>query len=337
VRSGGRIEKMETSMNNRRQMLQAALALTSLSAAPGGATARAEALYPSLRLFIPANPGGGWDGLGRAIEHVVRRAGLVDAVQVENVGGAGGTVGLPRFLTQYRNRPEGLMVAGSVMVGAAIANKSAAGVLDVAPVARLTEEVSVLVVPPDSPITDIRGLLDRLKSNPGAVSVAGGSAGGTEHITLGLMLKALGRSAREASYVAYSGGGPAQAAVLGGQVVAAISGISEFGEQIRAGRLRALATTGERRAGPDVPTLKESGVDVALPTWRGVFCAPGLSAPQKAALVSLMERMHETPEWREILAQRGWDDAWLPSEAFGRFLAREVAETTAVLKDIGLA
>jgi putative tricarboxylic transport membrane protein len=322
---------------NRRQMLQAALALPPTALAFGGAPAQAAALYPTLRLFIPANPGGGWDGLGRAIEHVVRQVGFADAVQVENVGGAGGTVGLPRFLAQYRNRPEGLMVAGSVMVGAAIANKSPAGVLDVAPIARLTEEVSVFVVPPDSPIQNMQGLLDRLKANPGAVSVAGGSAGGTEHITLGLILKALGRSAREASYVAYSGGGPAQAAVLGGQVVAAISGISEFGEQIRAGRLRALATTGERRAGPDVPTLKELGLNVALPTWRGVFCAPSLSAEQKAALVTLMERMHATPEWRDILTQRGWDDAWLPGEAFGRFLENEVASTSVVLKEIGLA
>ncbi|KAA2213641.1 tripartite tricarboxylate transporter substrate binding protein [Pseudoroseomonas oryzae] len=318
-------------------MLKAALALPSAALALSALPVRAEVLYPSLRLFIPANPGGGWDGLGRAIEHVVRRAGLVDTVQVENVGGAGGTVGLPRFLSQYRNRPEGLMVAGSVMVGASIANKSPVGVLDVTPIARLTEEVSVLVVPPDSPIKDIQGLLARLKENPGAVSVAGGSAGGTEHITLGLMLKAVGRSAREASYVAYSGGGPAQAAVLGGQVTAAISGISEFGEQVRAGRLRALATTGERRAGPDVPTLKEAGLDVAMPTWRGVFCAPSLSAPQKAALITLMERMRATPEWREVLAQRGLDDAWLPGEEFGRFLAREVTDTTTVLKEIGLA
>lgn len=324
-------------MINRRQIMTGALALPALALTARGAPARAEALYPALRLFIPANPGGGWDGLGRSIEHVVRRTGLVDAVQVENVGGAGGTVGLPRFLAQYRNRPEGLMVAGSVMVGAAIANKSPFGVLDVAPIARLTEEVSVIVVPPDSPIQDLRGFLDRLKENPGAVSVAGGSAGGTEHITLGLILKALGRSAREASYVAYSGGGPAQAAVLGGQVVAAISGISEFGEQIRAGRLRALATTGERRAGPDVTTLKEAGLEVALPTWRGVFAAPSLTAPQKAALVTLMERMHASAEWKEVLTQRGWDDAWLPGEAFGQFLAKEVAETATVLKEIGLA
>jgi putative tricarboxylic transport membrane protein len=321
-------------MTTRRHLLQAAAALPlALSSTPG----RAEVLYPTLRLFIPANPGGGWDGLGRAIEQGVRRAGLVDSVQVENVGGAGGTVGLPRFLSQYRNRADGLMVAGSVMVGASVANKSPVGVMDVAPIAKLTEEVSVIVVPPNSPIQNLQGLLDRLKEAPGAVSVAGGSAGGTEHITLGLMLKALGRSAREASYVAYSGGGPAQAAVLGGQVVAAISGISEFGEQIRAGRLRALATTGERRAGPDVPTLKESGLDISLPTWRGVFAAPNLGAEQKAALIQLMTRLHETAEWRDLLATRGWDDAWLPGEAFGRFLQKEVQDTTAVLKEIGLA
>ncbi|MFC7542204.1 Bug family tripartite tricarboxylate transporter substrate binding protein [Siccirubricoccus deserti] len=147
-------------------------------------------------------------------------------ISIENVGGAGGTVGLPRFVSQRRGRPDALMVAGSIMVGATLTNRTPVGIKDVTPIARLTEEAGVVVVPASSDIRDLKGLLDALRANPGAVAVAGGSAGGTDHITLGLILKSLGRSAKEGSYVAFAGGGPAQAAILGAQVKAGISGLS---------------------------------------------------------------------------------------------------------------
>ncbi len=323
-------------MTHRRRVFGIAATLPALALAGPGSRAQQQQRFANLYLFIPANPGGGWDGLGRAVEQVARQAGLVGNVQVENVGGAGGTVGLPRFVAQRRGRPDSLMVAGSVMVGAVLANRSPVGIKDVTPVARMTDDASVVVVPAGSPIRDIGGLLDALKANPGAVSVAGGSAGGTEHIALGQVLRALGRSAREASYIAFSGGGPAQAAVLGAQVTAGISGLSEFGEQIRAGRLRALATTGERRSDPAVPTLREAGVDVVAGTWRGVFGAPAIRPEAREALVRLMAEIHGLPAWQELLRQRGLEDAFLPGAAFEAFLEREQRETEAVLKEIGL-
>jgi putative tricarboxylic transport membrane protein len=258
-------------------------------------------------------------------------------MQFENVGGAGGTVGLPRFVAQRRGRGDALMVAGSVMVGAVLTNRAPVGLKDVTPIARLTQEVGVVVVPAQSDIRDIAGLLAALRANPGGVSVAGGSAGGTDHITLGLMLRALGRNAREASYVAFAGGGPAQAAILGAQVKAGISGVSEFVEQIRAGRMRALATTGETRVIEGVPTLKESGMDIVIGNWRGVFGAPGINATQRQALVDWMTALNASPQWKEILQTRGWDEAFLSGQAFDQFLTRDQAETEQVLRDIGLA
>jgi putative tricarboxylic transport membrane protein len=290
-----------------------------------------------MTMFIPAGPGGGWDGLGRAIEQVAREAGLVGSFQFENVGGAGGMVGLPRFVSQRRGRPNALLVGGSVMVGAGITNKSPVTIKDVVPVARMTEEVGVVVVPANSEFRDIAGLIAALRSNPGAVAVGGGSAGGTDHITLGLILKALGRTPREASYVAFAGGGPAQAAILGGQVKAGISGYSEFSEQIKAGRMRALATTGETRSQPDLPTLKESGLDVVTANWRGIFAAPGVTAAQRQALVELMTTIHALPSWRQMVTTRGWDDAFLAGDAFAQYLARDITATEEVLRDLGLA
>ena len=304
---------------------------------PASALAQATQRFANISMFIPAGPGGGWDGLGRAIEQVARAAGLVGNFQFENVGGAGGIVGLPRFVSQRRGRPDALMVAGSVMVGAVLTNRSPIGITNVTPIARMTQEVGVVVVPAQSDITDIAGLFSAFRANPGGTSVAGGSAGGTDHITLGLILKALGRNAREASYVAFAGGGPAQAAILGAQVRAGISGYSEFAEQIRSGRMRALATTGETRSDPAIPTLKESGVDVVSANWRGVFGAPGISPAQRVALTAMMTELVALPAWRELLATRGWDNAYLSGAEFDRFLAADVAATEIVLKELGLA
>jgi len=291
-------------MFDRRHLLTATAGLAA-GLLPG--FAGAEQRFQSIYMFIPAGPGGGWDGLGRAIEQVARQAGLVGSFQFENVGGAGGTVGLPRFVAQRRGRPDSLMVAGAIMVGATLTNKTPVGLKDVTPVARMTEEAGVIVVPANSDIHTLKDFLDALKANPGAVAVAGGSAGGTDHITLGLILKALGRSAKEASYVAFAGGGPAQAAILGAQVKAGISGLSEFAEQIKAGRMRALATTGETRSDPNIPTLKESGVDVVMTNWRGVFAPPGLRPDAREKLVALMTEIHALP-------------------AHGAHLVREVAD-----------
>jgi len=317
----------------RRDLLAASAAALALAHLP---RAWAQQQFSNLNVFIPASPGGGWDGLGRAIELVARPAGLVGTFQFENVGGAGGVVGLPRFVSQRRGRGDAIMVAGAVMVGAVLTNKSPVGMKDLVPLARMTDESPIIVVPASSPYKTIADLLAALKADPGKVPVGGGSAGGIDHITLGLMLKALGKSAKQASYVAFAGGGPAQAALLGAQVAAGISGYSEFSEQVKAGRLRALATASEKRVLPDVPTLRESGVDVVVGNWRGVFGPPGISATQKAALVKFLTDLNALPAWEKLLAERGWDNAFLAGPAFEEFIKKDTESTEVVLKEIGL-
>jgi len=321
-------------MMHRRTLLATTLVAPAAIALIGPASA--EELFSSLSVFVPAGPGGGWDGLGRAIELVSRQAGLAGSFQFENVGGAGGTVGLPRFVSQKRGRPDALFIGGAVMVGAVLANRAPVGLKDVTPLARMTTEPGVIVVPASSEFHDIAGLMAAYRANPGAVATGGGSAGGIDHITLGLMLKSVGRSAREASYVAFAGGGPAQAALLGAQVKAGISGVSEFAEQVKAGRLRALATTGDARSLDGVPTLKESGINVVIGNWRGVFGAPGITEAQRAALVNFLTVLHDTAQWKELLTTRGWDDAFLKGDDFASFLRTDEADTLAVLREVGL-
>ena len=302
------------------------------------AWAQAKPLFDTINMFVPAAPGGGWDGTARAIERAAKASGLVGNFQFENVGGAGGMIGLPRFVNQRKGQGNSLMVGGSVMVGAGITNKSPVTMRNVVPVARLTEESSVIVVPAGGKIKTWNELVAALKANPKAVSVAGGSAGGTDHIVLGLMIKELGRNPREAAYVAFAGGGPANAAILGNQVTAGVSGYSEFADQIKAGRMIPLAVSGNIRIpGVNVPTMRELGLNVAVANWRGVFAAPGVTQAQRDKLFELMSKLNQSPAWQQELVTRKWTGVFLAELPFEREINKDITETEAVLKDLGLA
>jgi putative tricarboxylic transport membrane protein len=121
-------------------------------------------------IMAPASPGGGWDSTARTMQEVMQAEGISSAVQVTNVPGAGGTVGLAQFVGQASGDASQLIVGGYVMVGAILTNASPVSLADVTPIARLTGEAVAIVVPTASPIQDIAGLVDALKADPGAVS-----------------------------------------------------------------------------------------------------------------------------------------------------------------------
>lgn len=320
----------------KRDFIQLGAAAVAALALP--ARAQGKPMFDAVNMFVPAAPGGGWDSTARAFEKVAKAAGLVGNMQFENVGGAGGMVGLPRFVNQRKGQGNAVMVGGSVMVGAGIANKSPITIKDVTPLARLTEEAAVVVVPAGGKFKSWGELTAALKANPKSVSVAGGSAGGTDHLVLGLMIKALGGNARDAAYVAFAGGGAATAAILGNQVTAGISGYSEFEEHIKSGKMVALATSGRSRiAGINVPTMAEQGVDVVMTNWRGIFAAPGISAAQRAQLMDFVGKVVAHPGWKAELAARKWDDAFLTEQPFQRELNWDIERVGALMKDLGLA
>ena len=291
-----------------------------------------------LKLFVPAAPGGGWDQTARTIEQVLRATGAVKGVQITNVGGAGGAVGLPQFLNQWKGQGNALMVSGMVMVGAIIANKSPVKLAQATPIARLTGEFLALVVPAASPFKNAKDFAAALKADPAKVPVAGGSAGGSDHILIGMIAKALGVAPTKVSYVAFAGGGPATAALLGNQVAAGISGYGEFAEQVKAGKLRVIAISADKRQ-QDIPapTLKEEGIDGELFNWRGVFAPPGVNDAQRKAMIALMEKMTATPQWAEACKTRDWTQITLLGDDYKAFLDVETARIESILKDLGLA
>lgn len=288
-------------------------------------------------IMAPAAPGGGWDQTARSMQEALQAEGISGNVQVTNVPGAGGTIGLAQFVNQSTGNPDALIVGGYVMVGAILTNASPVTLDMVTPIARLTGEAVVVVVPAASELQTMADLVAKLKENAGAVAWAGGSAGGADHITAGLIAKTVGVDPTTVNYIAYSGGGEALAALLGGQVTVGISGYSEFAAQIAAGELRLLAVSSDTRIpGVDAPTLKEAGVDMALQNWRMVAAAPGISDEQKAAITADIEKMVNSASWKATLETKGWVNTYLAGDAFTAQLAADTDATAAILKDIGL-
>jgi putative tricarboxylic transport membrane protein len=324
-------------MLNRRDMMMVTLAGSTALAAGWSGRASAQAI-DTLQIFVPAAPGGGWDQTGRTIEAVLKANKQINTAQVTNVPGAGGAVGLPQFVNQWKGRQNSIMVAGMVMVGALIANKSPVNLSQTIPIARLTGEFEVIVVPAASPHKDMKSLIEQLKKDPGSVSWAGGSAGGTDHILVGMIAQSQGVDPKKAAYVAFAGGGPAQAALLGNQVTCGVSGWGEFAEQVKAGKLRALAISSDKRvAGLDVPTLKEQGINVELFNWRGVFAPPGIADAERAKLTKLIEDMAASKAWQDELAKRDWMGILQTGKAYEDYIKSENTRIEGILKSLGLA
>ena len=325
-------------MTRRTAVAVAAAASVFLLAAcsTGTAAPAASTGIDKLNIVVPADPGGGWDQTGRAIEKDLQANDLVTSASVVNVGGAGGTNGLASLKTEKDVNT--LMVMGYVMVGAVETNNSPNRIEDTTPIARLTDEPLVVVVPEDSPYETIDDLLTAIDSEGQGISVTGGSAGGADHILGGMMLKAHGISADKLNYIPYSGGGESLAALLGNKVNAGISGVGEYAEQVKAGKLRALAVSGLTAAPqlPEVETLTDQGIDVVLTNWRGVVAPGSIDAEQAAVLTALMEDLHASDTWKTTLADNNWSDAFMTGDEFAAFLTEDIATVKVTLKDIGL-
>ena len=299
------------------------------------ATAFAQAL--ELKITAPAAPGGGWDSASRSLQQAMTATGAAKSVQVVNVPGAGGTVGLAQFVNSAKGDGNQMLTMGITMLGAVLTNKAPVGLDTVTPIARLTADALVIVVPANSPHRTIKDLAAALKADSSKVVWAGGSAGGADHILAALVTKAAGGDATKLNYVPFSGGGEALAEMLGGRVAAGVSGYNEFESQIKAGKLRALGiASAKRMTGVDVPTLKEQGMDVEFVNWRGIVAAPGITPAQKAALSAAVEKALKSDEWAKILKARGWDDAYLSADNFAAFLKAEQARVKEVLTSVGL-
>jgi putative tricarboxylic transport membrane protein len=286
----------------------------------------------NLKMMIPANPGGGWDTTGRALGKAMLEGKLVDTVQYDNKGGAAGAIGLAQFANSAKSDPNSLMMMGAVMLGGIITGKPPVGLDKVTPIARLTTEYNVFVLPANSPFKTMKDVVEQMKKDPGSVKWGGGSRGSTEHIAACMLARAVGVDPKKVNYVAFRGGGEAVAAILGGNVTVGGSGYSEFAEYIKTGKMTPIGVTADKRiAGINVPTMKEQGYNVILGNWRGVYAGADITTEQRKALTDLVVNTTKTPSWKESLSKNGWTPALLAGKDFDSFVDYEFSSLRATM------
>ncbi|HEY2927565.1 Bug family tripartite tricarboxylate transporter substrate binding protein [Piscinibacter sp.] len=312
--------------------LKSIAALTAAGALPLPSWAAA-----NLKMMIPANPGGGWDTTGRALGKALQDAGVASSVSYDNKGGAAGALGLAQFVNASKGDPNALMVMGAVMLGGIITGKPPVSVTQATPLARLTTEYNVFVLPASSPFKTMKDVVEQLKKDPGSVKWGGGSRGSTEHIAAAMIAKEVGADPAKINYVPFRGGGEATAAILGGNVTVGGSGYSEFQQYIESGKMRAIAVTSPARLkGIDVPTLKEQGINVEIGNWRGVYGAPGITPEQAKTLVDMIVKATKSKAWAEALEKNGWTPALMTGKEFADFVDRDFAQLRATMVKAGM-
>lgn len=300
-----------------------------------GAEARAK-----MTLIAPAAAGGGWDLVAREAQQALRTDGIVNNVQVVNVPGAGGTIGLSQ-LSELTGNATTMMVTGTVMLGGITRNDSPITLAETTPIARLAEDFEVIVVPADSPFQTLDEMIEQWRADPGAMPIGGGSAGGIDHMVAALLAREAGIDPGDIRYSAYAGGGELTVNLLStapGTPGVGISGYNDFRDLLIDGRLRALTVVApERLEGLDAPTASEAGYPaVDLVNWRGFVAPAGLDADQQQELVDIVTEMTETEEWQSAIDRNRWKPAFLTGQEFGQFLEEEQQRVDVILQDLGL-
>lgn len=316
----------------RDQFIKSVLAL-----AAGSGFALPSLAAANIKMMIPANPGGGWDTTGRALGKALQDAGVASSVTYENKGGAAGIIGLAQYANATKGDGNSLMVMGAVMLGGIITGKPPVSLDKVTPIARLTSEYNVFVVPANSPLKTMKDVVEQMKKDPGSVKWGGGSRGSTEHIAAAMLAREVGVDAAKINYVPFRGGGEAVAAILGGNVTVGGSGYSEFQQYIESGKMRPIAVTSPKRLkGINIPTMIEQGYNIDIGNWRGVYAPAGLTAAQRKDLTDMVLKATKSKSWAESLEKNNWTPAWMANPEFDDFVDREFASLRATMVKSGM-
>lgn len=313
-----------------------AVVLTSFSlwrsaSAGDGASARA-----SLTIIAGANPGGGWDTTARSIQQVMRDENIVGQVQVVNIPGAGGTIALTK-LEEMAGNEKTMLITGGGMIASAEISQPGVQISGVTPIAKFTEEYSVVVVPKDSPFQTMEDFVSAWVEDPKSVAVGGAAIGNTDHLLASKAALKVGLAPGEMKYIPFEGGGDLLNSLLSRTVDVGFTGYKEVEDQVENGAMRVLAISApERQEGLDVPTFQESGVDVVASNWRGLVAPPGLTPEERQELVDILSEVHETDAWQQMLERNRWSDAYMVGPEADQFFESEHQNAIELVEVLGL-
>ncbi|MHA3976841.1 Bug family tripartite tricarboxylate transporter substrate binding protein [Halovulum sp. GXIMD14794] len=293
--------------------------------------------------IAPANPGGGWDFTCRQVGKSLQDLGMIDkTMQVVNLAGGGGGVAFAEVVNK-RNDDNDLIVAASTATATRLAQGAYPGNTreQVRWLGSIGADYGMIAVSADSEVETLPQLLDMIKEDPRAVSVAGGSAvGGWDHLKVLIAAQAAGiEDVRQVKYIAFNGGGEAVTQLLAGSVQAFTGDISEAKGFVDSGDIKVIAVLSpERLEGEfaDFPTAKEQGIDVVGANWRGFYAPGNMSDDAYNYWVDTIDKLYDTEEWKAVMAQNGLAPLDLQGDEFQQFVSESIDSITAISKEIGI-
>ena len=322
-------------MDRRDFLAGSAAATAALTVRPG----LAQDAYPSRSItFVnPFPPGGAADVVGRPMTALLEPV-IKQPCVIETKAGAAGAVG-----AQYaaNAKPDGytllihiVSISGFAEVDKLFSRQPKFTRADFIPIARLTAGPMVLVVNDQVPYKTLKDLVDDAKKRPDEIIFSSSGLYGALHLPTALFMKASGVKMR---HLPTNGGGPALTAVLGNNAQVLVSSIAAASGQMKAGKLRALACFGAKRAAsaPDVPTLKELGYDVEFSLWVGVFAPKGTPAPAVAKLRTDIGTVAKGDQFKTMIANIGDEVAYLDAPDFAKFWDEDAKRVELAVQSIG--
>lgn len=300
--------------------------------------ARSQEFKPSKQIeaVVHTGPGGGSDLLARAIADLLQKEKLISQrMQVVNKPGGGPAVAMS-YLAEKKGETHTIGFFTGIWVTNPLTTVEAnVTVKDLTPIVRLVLEPAVIAVKTDSPYKNMKDFIEAAKKNPKQLAQSGGSITSRDNLMRMLIQKATGA---QWNFISFPSGGERLSNLLGGHVQMMVIEPQEAGEQIRAGNLRVIASLTEKRLAslPNVPTIKEQGIDVPLiPQARGVLAPPAVPREVVQYWEGVFERFEKSATWKQYVEQNQFEDGYLKGPPLNKFFDDLTVQMREVLKEAG--
>jgi putative tricarboxylic transport membrane protein len=293
--------------------------------------------YPEkpINLIVHAGAGGGSDIFSRTLSAAFEKEKLLpQPIVVENKPGGSGAIAFA-YVAGKKKDPYYILTAVTSFMTTPLMGITPIGLKDFTPIANFAFDEYMLMVSPKSKYKSVKEIIVDAKANPKKITVGGTQLGSSDSICAYLIEKAAGV---QFNFIVFNGGGEVNAALLGGHIDIAVSNPGEALELSKAGKVKLLGVFSDKRlhGAPDVPTLKEQGVDVTYVQNRGLVAPADIPADARKTLEEAFAKYMKTEIFKKYLEDNMLSPAWMDGETFGKWLEKENARYAVIIKDMGL-
>lgn len=293
----------------------------------------------NVEIIVGSGAGGSFDITARGMQQIFQDTKLVtESITVVNKPGGNNAVSWS-YMNGHPGDGHYLALVFPTIITNKLMGRNPISIDDVTPISHLYSDYIAFAVKPDSPLKTAKDIVAALRKDPQSLSMGLTAVGTAHQITASRLARAAGADAKKLKFVVFKGAGDAKTAVLGGHIDVVIAAPASFAADLQSGSLHVLFVSSPNRmsgALAGVPTLKEQGLDIVVSNWRGFVGPKGLDAPKVAFWESTLEKLSQNADWKKILDKYGWENEYMNSRDFIKFLRSQRDEFTTEFSTLGL-